>query len=346
MSSTSVNAARKQTKLNSLILKRNEPLNTTINSNNTNSVNKYDHSKLRISINENPQRILPNLAAVKRHNAPLRGLAYREAKQRINSSNDFELDQFHPHPHQHQAQPQPQPMPISNYDYFHSKHNNKATPEELFRQTNSTANSSYLRVDSPQKLNYRDMLKGIRKGVTLNLGTSTNANHSNMLNTLRKEDLTTNEDFSSKKQSLKENLNPKLVDSKKSKTSALITHRNFKILNIKGDRISNIDILVTKPANNNEILNPNPSNSVMTSTTTTNANLASSTPTSSHNVTSSSNHNILTDKSRSEINPNKINKIVIKAKITSPSMMSMKSSISLVNIHPANRRTNPSPEMT
>jgi hypothetical protein len=71
MSTTSLNALRKSNKINQLALKRHEI--------------QREHSKLRIST-ENQNKILPNLAAVKRNNVPLRGLAFKEVKQRIHAA--------------------------------------------------------------------------------------------------------------------------------------------------------------------------------------------------------------------------------------------------------------------
>jgi len=289
---------RKLTKLNSLIEKRQET--------------QREHAKLRINT-ENPNRILPNLNAVKRHNVPLRGLAFREAKYRIGSSNENENEKVQ----DTTITTQSTNIGVSYGDYFQNK---KSTPEEIFRNSNSTATSSYIRADSPHKVNYRDMLKGIRKGVTINLNNSViNSKRDHFNFNIKVDD--------DKKVSLRDT-NQLFALEKKSSKTALITHRNFKILNIKGDRISNIDILVpSKPSRTIDQLNQSLHN---------NQNVLSN-----HNIAS-----ILNEKSRTDMNPNKINKIVIKAKVQSPSMMSLKSNLSLVSVQQTNRRTNPSPEIT
>ena len=158
------------------------------------------------------------------------------------------------------------------------------------------------------------MRKGIRKGVTM----STFYNNNNAFNEHQRlliED--------EKKHSINEIFTPKLFGGLEKKSKTLITHRNFKILNIKGDRISNIsniDILVPKSA--------------AITTANTNTDLASPNTSNSHYT------NVLTEKSKTDITPNKINKIVIKTKIKSPSSLSMKSNLSLVSIQPNNNNNN------
>jgi len=296
MSTTSLNALRKSNKINQLALKRHEI--------------QREHSKLRIST-ENQNKILPNLAAVKRNNVPLRGLAFKEVKQRIHtaesSNENFNLEQ-------NNKQQTLDPNGINYGEHY----NKKATPEELFRYTNTTGNSGYLRSNSPPKLNYRDMRKGIRKGVTMSTFYNNNNNNNNAFNEHQRlliED--------EKKHSLNEIFTPKLFGGLEKKSKTLITHRNFKILNIKGDRISNIsniDILVPKSA--------------AITAANTNTDLASPNTSNSHYT------NVLTEKSKTDITPNKINKIVIKTKIKSPSSLSMKSNLSLVSIQPNNNNNN------
>ena len=315
MSSTSINATRKITKLNSLILKRPE--------------NQREHSKLRINMTESvPNRILPNLAAVKRNNMPLRGLAYREAKNRI-----FPYDLVNEHPTTQQpVEHRAETLSTNNtngINYGDFYYNKKATPEEIFRNTNSTAtNSSYLRSESPHKMNYKDMLKGLRKGVTATFNSSVHLNRDIF------------DDENGKKFSIKDN-QIAIADKKPSKM--VITHRNFKILNIKGDRISNIDIIVPKPATNvsTTVNRDHAADAAGTS-------IADAMNAAQSNVNISDAANLLDEKSRTDINPKRINKIVIKAKVHSPSMLSLKSNISLVSLGQttANRRANPSPEMT
>lgn len=176
--------------------------------------------KMSGSAEKDKQAILPNLNAVKRNNIPLKGLAFREAKSRINFSsiNDNSTNDISQHFKTEAS------ASLAYYTY----QNSKTLPEEYFRNfninTNTIINSSFIEdtkigTHNPQnKKTYKEIFRGIRRGVTINLG-NINQTDTKFFN----EKLEMNR--RSAKQRTRENL------------------KNLKILNVKGDRITSFEIL-------------------------------------------------------------------------------------------------------
>lgn len=187
--------------------------------------------KKRVSSAElQKQAILPNLNAVRRHNIPLKGLAFREAKCRINYTNS--TDTF-TNTDISQNKKSEANASIAYYTY----QNSKTLPEEYFRNfninPNTIINTSYLEdtnktvtgntnnCNSTQnKKTVKEIFRGIRRGVTImnhmSHSADSSANFSEKLELNRK---------SAKQRTTRENLN------------------NLKILNVKGDRITSFEIL-------------------------------------------------------------------------------------------------------
>ena len=166
------------------------------------------------------QPILPNLNAVKRHNIPLKGLAFREAKTRIHYSTSIDNvgNEWSP--------PVKSDTTAAASIAYYTYQNSKTLPEEYFRNFNINTNtivhnSSFMKdAENPQKKTYKEIFRGIRRGVTINLGgvppEATNVNSG------EKAEVNRN---SAKQKSNKENL------------------KNLKILKVKGDRITSFEIL-------------------------------------------------------------------------------------------------------
>jgi len=171
------------------------------------------------------QAILPNLNAVRRHNIPLKGLAFREAKSRINFQHSAD---HHTNSDISQSKrPEAATAALAYYTY----QNSKTLPEEYFRNfninQNTIINTSYVEdaskmasSNSQNKKTVKEIFRGIRRGVTIMNHMSHSADAS--VNFSEKLELNRK---SAKQRSNRENL------------------KNLKILNVKGDRITSFEIL-------------------------------------------------------------------------------------------------------
>jgi hypothetical protein len=161
------------------------------------------------------------------------GLAFREAKSRINYS-------AHQSDHHQNHQINPSQADINQHlkseaaasIAYYTYQNSKTLPEEYFRSFNinqntinaNIINSNYIddkNLSHPQsKKTYKEIFRGIRRGVTINLG--------NMSSTDTHLDFSERLDLN--RRSAKQRLNRENV-------------KNLKILNVKGDRITSFEIL-------------------------------------------------------------------------------------------------------
>lgn len=137
---------------------------STIKTTIRNNVNNLDTSK---------QRILPNLSAVKKQNVPLRGLGFKEAKQRIISNKSIISDNFADENSNtlnainHQKTQQIAHDNNNNFNIQSTNLNYKV--DSVVNNFPSIANSGF------EKPTYKEMLKGIKKGVTSNSQASLNS---------------------------------------------------------------------------------------------------------------------------------------------------------------------------
>jgi len=192
------------------------------NSNFTNNAhannNTYKDSKTNVNNLDQPKQILPNLSAVKKQNMPLRGLAFKEAKQRImNQSNEFVSDsQF---------------MTSLNNEAANRNNLIKIEPEK--KSTDSVAISFPVINDAINgKPTYKQMLKGIKRGVTVNNQSLSNFSNDKLeTSKLASNLVTTNRSMSTRQPTLKFDKNGKPVRAQKAKSY-------IKILKIKGDKIA------------------------------------------------------------------------------------------------------------
>lgn len=206
------------------------------NSSNSNYVNYYYNNK-DINTKENKRSILPNLSAVKRTNVPMKGLAFKEAKQRIipndENVNNSELMRSITAKQARNIRIEPDKRNFSNK----LDNNIKATANEL--NTNNVSNTPEL----TNRPSYKDMLKGIKKGVTLT-SNSTLYNENTYTTEIKNKHLTTS--FSA---------NPRVTTTAVKQDQNVtvrnqVKHKNYiKILRIKGAKIPNLNVkqvLVTK----------------------------------------------------------------------------------------------------
>jgi hypothetical protein len=186
----------------------------TENTNNNMNVHSNNRSK---NNSRKVQRILPNINAVKRGNAPLRGLAFREAHQRIvlshsdliNQRNEYNgvlVDVYELQQQQAQAQ---------------SINSAKLVSENV--ETNLLSNN----ISKISKhTTYREMLKGLKKGIAINM-------YQSFIENL-------NETLVSNKNKIMAHPTPKSGFSLKSKKSS--------VLNVKGDKIDTGNLESLTPA--------------------------------------------------------------------------------------------------
>ena len=182
---------------------------------------------------DNTRPILPNLLAVKKSNMPIKGLACREAKTRIvNSSDDYSSLEtyFLKNSNDNVLK---DPISETNQENFRNNHYNKNIL--LNNQNNFLMpdDSSHL----PSKINYKEMRRGIRKGVTINQPNQSDNYNEIINNMVNNCNSTTNGRMVSK-------------------------NKNLKILKIKGDRIGAVQVVsksapVNRFENKNEIKNIN-----------------------------------------------------------------------------------------
>jgi hypothetical protein len=196
-------------------------LHHNTNSNFTNNAyanNTYKDSKTNVNNLDQPKQILPNLSAVKKQNMPLRGLAFKEAKQRImNQSNEFVSDsQF-----------------MTSLNNEASNRNNAIKIEPEKKSADSVAISFPVINDVINgKPTYKQMLKGIKKGVTVNNQSLSNFSNEKLETSKLVSNLvTTNRNLSTRQPNLKFDKNGKPVRAQKAKNY-------IKILKIKGDKIA------------------------------------------------------------------------------------------------------------
>lgn len=108
-----------------------------------------DTMSSRVNTAAQRPRILPNLSAVRRHNIPLRGLAFRQAHDRIQQNDSSPSTLEHLNNSRSNLDLVGQPPQTTHMDYV---------SKSFIKAQSTTVNRS----------NYRDMMKGLRRGITLN----------------------------------------------------------------------------------------------------------------------------------------------------------------------------------
>lgn len=180
----------------------------TSNNNNININNLNPNERFRK--NTNAKQILPNLNAVKKQNSPIRGLAYREVKSRI-ATND----------------------PIQE-NTANKTHNSQIDIERrLFNSSLDLALTNNSETFGP-KPTYKEMLKGIKRGVTVN-NQFIKIQESKGENNVKFIDIKHHEHKSSSPDEQQTTLNSNEAAKSTVRRKAKKIHSN--ILNIKGDKL-------------------------------------------------------------------------------------------------------------
>lgn len=237
----------------------NSPTTFVPNQRQSSGADKTNMTSAKNSTTSSSRPILPNLSSVKRANMPLKGLAYKESKDRIKSTkgSSFIVDG-------------------TNDDYLDkmvTTARGDAKTSMLIHTNNESNLEGFLPTSKPK---YKEMLKNIRKGVTIYR--NSNENKTDRLITNNNTQHTHKvlpRDSSGHKQN-----NHQMIKTNKDrkKLNALNLNDNLKI---KGDRISTLDdeFAVNKPTisaktNNDDI---NDTNTDFTSNTDENLTKSAST---------------------------------------------------------------------
>jgi hypothetical protein len=212
------------------------------NSNTSNYINYYynNNNKEVVNTKEAKRSILPNLSAVKRTNVPMKGLAFKEAKQRIipNDENvNTEIMRSITANHARNIRIEPDKRIYSN-----KLDNNLKNSIQNELNTNNISNTPEL----SNRVSYKEMLKGIKKGVTLT--TSSSLYGENSIGTDRDGKSKHLTSFSANPRAIATTAKPEQNVNLTVRNQ--IKHKNFiKILRIKGAKIPNLNVkqvLVTK----------------------------------------------------------------------------------------------------